>query len=356
MDYYQKYQKYKFKYYNLLKQSGGNGIEDKLNKNGLELRNVNKDHFSPEQYYKYCEIAVKNNGNALEYVVSDKMSNKQYYKICELAAANRGSALTYIVINKLEGNQFYFICIAAVKYNNLALEYVKKDEIKSQLDYYSICEVAVNKYGLALEHVDKKKINNSLYYNNVCSKAVKNNPTTLKYIDTNDMDYRDHQEIFKVFEDGLINIQKLQISSDEINKIYLKAVKFDGELLKFIPFIQNLYYEICIAAFEQALQQDIYEYKIRHTNEKSNLTRAEKNLKNSRNPNESRIKIVIQIIKDKVRKPVEITVNSRNQVINKIYHDLFYNLFFNIVEKDVVISESDNLKYYIINILNSHLD
>jgi predicted nucleotidyltransferase len=96
MDYYQKYQKYKFKYYNLLNQSGssfgssssfGSGSKLDINeiknaiKNGKKLKEINEKYMNkltPEQYFDICKIAVTSNLSDFEDVLHMEMEAKQY--------------------------------------------------------------------------------------------------------------------------------------------------------------------------------------------------------------------------------------------------------------------------------------
>ena len=200
MDYYQKYQKYRFKYLNLLNQSGGNKksinditkllydptnheydntkdviniFEEFIKKDGLLLQHLDSN-FRTNRMYK---LAVKQNGCAIKYINSLIFD---YVNICKLAVQQSGFALEHVKTDTVIPFDYFNICKLAVEKDGCALEHVKTDKMES-LYYFTVCEKAVNKNGLALEFVNKEKMNDT-EYKNICDLAVKQNPDAIKYI------------------------------------------------------------------------------------------------------------------------------------------------------------------------------
>ena len=144
MDYYQKYQKYKFKYLNLLNQSGGNkkSIDD-ITKRLYDP--TNHEYDNTEDVINIFEEFIKKDGLLLQHLDSNFITNKMY----KLAVGQNGCAIKYI--------------------NSLISDYV------------NICKLAVQQSGFALEFVDKDKMNDT-EYQQICDLAVKQNPNAQKYI------------------------------------------------------------------------------------------------------------------------------------------------------------------------------
>jgi hypothetical protein len=166
MNYYQKYQKYKFKYYNLLNQSGGgcdvstysgysvldvNEIKDAVI-NGKKLKEINEKYMNkinrltPEQYFDICKTAVTSNLSDFEDVLHMEMEAEQYLEICNkiLEIAN---------IFEVPYKRYLKICIKAVKNNGLALEYINKNYFENNYnDYINLCNLAIDQNRLALKY------------------------------------------------------------------------------------------------------------------------------------------------------------------------------------------------------------
>ena len=145
-----------------MNQSGGMNHLDfakhllNVEENGLELKNVNVELMTTEQYYKICEAAVEKNGLALQFVQTNKITDKQYYDITFLALNN-------ILPNadKITPEELCKIYLLAVKNNKIFLYYAHqiKDIITSE-QYFQICKVAVEKDISALDYVDYVKLGN----------------------------------------------------------------------------------------------------------------------------------------------------------------------------------------------------
>ena len=154
MDYYQKYQKYKFKYYNLLNQFGAgcdtytdtnsgysvlvvNEIKNAV-KNGKKLKEINEEYMNKinrltsEQYFDICLLAVTSNLSDFEDVLHTEMEVEQYLKICK-------EILEIAYYFQVPYKRYLKICIKAVKNNGLAFEYIHKDYFKNNYeDYYEL--------------------------------------------------------------------------------------------------------------------------------------------------------------------------------------------------------------------------
>jgi hypothetical protein len=140
MDYYQKYQKYKFKYLNLLNQYGGSSYCDKdineiKNKKLKEINEIymNKNNkLTPKQYYDICVLAVTSNLSEFEYVLHTEMKVEQYLEICK-------KILEIAYYFEVPYERYLKICIKAVKNNGLAFEYIHEDYFKNNYnDYYKL--------------------------------------------------------------------------------------------------------------------------------------------------------------------------------------------------------------------------
>ena len=143
MDYYQKYQKYKFKYLNLLSlnQSGGKLCD--ITKDVYQIKNkklkeinfiyMNKNNkLTPKQYYDICVTAVTSNLSEFEYVLHTEMKIEQYLEICK-------KILEIAYYFEVPYERYLKICIKAVKNNGLAFEYIHKDYFKNNYnDYFDL--------------------------------------------------------------------------------------------------------------------------------------------------------------------------------------------------------------------------
>jgi hypothetical protein len=161
MDYYKKYQKYKFKYLNLLNQSG-TGIDDYCDKevteiknsviNGKKLKEINEEYMNKinkltsEQYFDICKTAVTTNLSDFEDVLHMEMEAEQYLEICN-------KILEIAKYFEVPYERYLKICIKAVKNNGLALKYINLNYFKNNYnDYYNLCNLAINQNSLALKH------------------------------------------------------------------------------------------------------------------------------------------------------------------------------------------------------------
>ena len=149
MDYYQKYQKYKFKYLNLLNQYGGRSYCDEdvdvdvdeiknAVKNGKKLKEINEKYMNKinrltsEQYFDICTLAVTSNLSEFEYVLHTEMEVEQYLEICK-------KILKIAKYFEVPYERYLKICIKAVKNNCLAFEYIHEDYFKNNYkDYYEL--------------------------------------------------------------------------------------------------------------------------------------------------------------------------------------------------------------------------
>jgi hypothetical protein len=161
MNYYLKYQKYKFKYLNLLNQSSTNvnGYCDKEVTeiknaviNGKKLKEINEEYMNKinkltsEQYFDICKTAVTTNLSDFEDVLHMEMEAEQYLEICN-------KILEIAKYFEVPYERYLKICIKAVKNNGLALKYINLNYFKNNYnDYYNLCNLAINQNSLALKH------------------------------------------------------------------------------------------------------------------------------------------------------------------------------------------------------------
>jgi hypothetical protein len=147
------YQKYNFKYLNLLLLNyyGGNetDTDEKYKKliEGVpadELKNINenKTYTTYDKYFQICIKAIKNNSLALQYVEQDKLNkdNNDYGHLCYLAVKKNGLALEYVNSKKIKESFYILCCKIAVEQDPTALQYVTVPE-----KYKEICNLAVKK-------------------------------------------------------------------------------------------------------------------------------------------------------------------------------------------------------------------
>jgi len=216
MDYYQKYQKYKFKYLNLLNQIGGVDIDDyKINVQnyGLDLK------FVPPEIIKYdvCKIAVQNNGLALQFVPAEIRN----FDICKIAVQQNGLALQFVPSNMINSD----ICKIAVQQNGLALFLLKN----------------FNSTIINLLAVNNNSINVLLMESNI--------DLQIKYMMTEDEEKQKRKKLFKMIEFFNSHIETLSIDEQNNYKNIL-AVQQNGLALEFVPpEIRN--FDICKIAVQQ---------------------------------------------------------------------------------------------------------
>ena len=231
MNYYQKYQKYKFKYLNFFNQSSGN-----------------KTYM--EEYFILLLEALQN---------SENMSNKEIYKTSLLAVKIDGTALYYVnkLKSKITDDQYFEICKQAIQssYWN-AFNIVIADNMTPE-QYYEICELAVTKYGTVLEYVKINKMELEQYYK-ICKLAVQTNGFALHFVITDNM--TDNQKQL-ICQEALQHLDNL--SNEEIYKTFLVAVKIDGNLLFYVnKLISKLtyeqYYKICKEAVNKNREATSY--------------------------------------------------------------------------------------------------
>jgi hypothetical protein len=224
MNYYKKYQKYRFKYLNLLNQSGTGESEyyknaiRKVRINGLNLKEVNYEDFTltfEHEYPVICKNAIDENPNALEFVDKSfiKKNSHSYNNICLFAIEKDSDTLQFVdksFINKYP-NVYYNICLSAiqnyrVKNSGLAIQFVDKniftnkllnDKLNSYgfLSYYNLFNEAIkHSNGLALQYLDKIVVTKELYIK-ICKEAVKKNSSVLQFVDQNYLSIEEYKEI-----------------------------------------------------------------------------------------------------------------------------------------------------------------
>jgi len=157
------YQKYNFKYLNLLllNHYGGNetDTDEKYKKliEGVladELKNINenKTYTAYNKYFQICIKAIKNNSLALQYIEQDKLNkdNNDYGHLCYLAVKKNGLALEYVNSKKIKESFYILCCKIAVEHDPTALQYVQSLEssmLKETIPekYKEICNLAIKK-------------------------------------------------------------------------------------------------------------------------------------------------------------------------------------------------------------------
>ncbi len=189
----------------------------------------------PEKINEILELAAKNN-----------FSKEQINSIID-AAINKDPL---IIKNIPTENHNYDRWLAIIKNNPLALEFLtnyKQSNITEE-QYVDLCKISVKRQGLALKHVlpefRKKEIN---------TEAVKSNGLALEFIAIDDRQF--DLMLDSVNGNGFAiqfidHIKQTNLTSDQLQILYLAAVKKTGLALKYIPeALRNK--TICSDAVEQ---------------------------------------------------------------------------------------------------------
>jgi len=259
MDYYQKYQKYKFKYLNLLNQSGGN--KDKIKADILKILeqfndNSNKpsevDYISNRIDYYVNEIydftnSTQNNG--IEYI-NVTQNSILYYYYCKIAVEKNSLELKHVKIptDDAKYKEYLEVCVIAVKNNGLALKFVKIpiDDTKYE-EYLKVCKIAVEKNSLALEFVtvpERLLQTNIVHINKICLDAVTNNVLALKFIEN---------IYINLIYNRQININFISDIIENINKIFEIAIRNNILALEIVTKIYNSLYNIKTQLFKSTI-------------------------------------------------------------------------------------------------------
>ena len=233
MNYYKKYQKYKFKYLNLLNQSGGTIFADNfraylqdtyknnklvlqntekiltdLTKDGLLLKTINDKINMLEKYYAYCIIAVEQNGLALEHVKIPKKDNEYslYYSVCKIAVEQNALALEHFKINEIKNalkekylsdylnpilgrmdnkkHEEYKKEFLKINRNDI-LSFINEYINKNKKDIFEICKLAFTKNYLVFKYISKFVddiiIDKKNYYE-MCVLAVEKDGNALEHV------------------------------------------------------------------------------------------------------------------------------------------------------------------------------
>jgi hypothetical protein len=182
MDYYQKYQKYRFKYLNLLNQSGGS------------FENYNEDEFeefynnflllNEEEKKKFLMIKLPLNEFRNKNIISDSefTAIKRYYEICLEAVKTNGLLLQFVNNDNIELLFSYATNLNAIYY---CVEKQKSDY--SHVKKYVFNDIANLEYK---ENKKREGYNKNLNYLQfkyleICIKAVQQNEVAFDYVYNN---------------------------------------------------------------------------------------------------------------------------------------------------------------------------
>jgi hypothetical protein len=186
MDYYKKYQKYKFKYLNLLNQSGGDRIDY-------------FENWDEEEFEKYYKSVSSLNETEQKNILEMKLPLTNYRK------TNIISDEEFTIITR-----YYEICFKIVENNGLLLEHLNKENVEPLFSYltnlnaiYYCVEKQKSNYSVVknyvfsdiekLKYADRnirqeynKKLNNlQFFYLEICIKAVQQNEVAFDYVYNN---------------------------------------------------------------------------------------------------------------------------------------------------------------------------
>jgi hypothetical protein len=306
MNYYKKYQKYKFKYLNLLNQSGGytpeefkQMLEEKNDEDLLEdtdpisLENIkvkdavliNTQVYNVNYLFKWIKtkynedesptIPLTNEKLKLEHFVDikNKLFDEEKKNIIKKIIISKFKKNTQNLLNQLEPeqldkidflNKFYIIWIQAVKLNWHVLKNIPANdpEITNE-QYIEICELAVKQHSNALEFVKANAMKDEQYLE-ICKLAFRHKGfNTLQYVPNLKRTFKICELAVKnnpfALEYVLVNNMRIEQYS-EICRI---AIINNGIVLKYIPYNKKTY-EICKLAVQnngQALNSVSYYYK-----------------------------------------------------------------------------------------------
>jgi len=263
MDYYQKYQKYKFKYLNLLNQSGGTNTLEEF-KEFLEKKTEE-------------EFKIWWNWKSEDFEIWNVVDFENFYKIFSsfdekkkiIILSTKLPLTNYRATNIISDEEFtaiiryYEICLEAVKKNGLLLDKLN-EEISNllfravtvnnipQLDKdHSHEEWAANQKMLQERRENNKRLNDLQFrYLQICIEAVRQNTGVLEYI-------KNMFRFYKSIIDTINNHYQFYIKL----KNFKKSEEYSVELKKNIIFNKNnnfktkeelleieKYFEICTQA------------------------------------------------------------------------------------------------------------
>jgi hypothetical protein len=203
-----------------------------LKYNGKILQYISHE----KQDEELCTYAINQNVNAFRYV----NHNLQTYEMCMYVVKNNGLMLKYVK------NKAYDLCLEAVKQNGYAIEDVPINEFTDDEMTY-LYEEAIKNKPCALEYVI-----NQTY--EMCIYCVSEHDNSIRYVN---IQYFTHELCMKAihakYNDGygfkiimhLIEIKMLNFSQDEIDELYICAIRQNPMLLE---YIKNKTYDICFEA------------------------------------------------------------------------------------------------------------
>ena len=126
--------------------------QDALRYHPDNLRGLKRSAYSPEQYHKYCRMAVKANGLALQHVPDEiKLQDRE---MCLDGVREYGAALKYIPLSMRDRE----ICKTAVSNFGYALW-----DVPPRIKDRDICWIAIINDGRAIEFAPKSMISEELY-------------------------------------------------------------------------------------------------------------------------------------------------------------------------------------------------
>jgi hypothetical protein len=153
-----------------------------------QLKDLDDNHFSEDQYYKICKVALTQNLFQFKYVNAKKLSTK--FK-------NKGDKIVYDEDEEFI-DQYYYIALEAInKIFSVLLSYDPDDLVRFKNKYsltdvqlaneiYEIFLLAVKNNKIFLYHANQIKhlITPEQYYN-ICVAAVENDIKAQEYVDHN---------------------------------------------------------------------------------------------------------------------------------------------------------------------------
>jgi hypothetical protein len=290
MDYYQKYQKYKFKYLNLLNQSGGytpeefkqmlenkedeDFLEDEdidfLTHDQIKVKNavlIDTRVYDVNSLFEWINIKYNENKIAKDPLTNNELKLQHFVDIKNKLFDEEKKniikkIIVKIIINDQEQfdkinflNEYYIIWIQAIKLNWHVFKNipVNDPEITNE-QYIEICELAVKQHSNALEFVKANAMKDEQYLE-ICKLAFRHKAfNTLKYVPNLKRTFKICELAVKQNYKTLENVLVDNMTPEQYLEICRIAVVNNGNALEYVESANNMsdeqYFEMCKLAVQ----------------------------------------------------------------------------------------------------------
>jgi hypothetical protein len=283
MDYYQKYQKYKFKYLNLLNQSGGytpeefkQMLEEKNDEDLLEdtdpisLENIkvkdavliNTQVYNVNYLFKWIKTKYNEDESPTIPLTNEKLKLEHFVDIKnKLFDEEKKNIIKKIIVKNIINdqeqfdkinflNEYYIIWIQAIKLNWDVFKNIPvNDQEITNEQYIEICEIAVKQHCNALKFVKANGIKDEQYLE-ICKLAFRHKGfNTLEYVPNLKRTFKICELAVKQYYKTLENVLVYNMTKEQYLEICRKAVVNNGLALEYVDSANNMsdkqYLEMC---------------------------------------------------------------------------------------------------------------